>query len=75
MNTLETVPEPRDDMATQGIRDGEDVSKLFIFDTRLGPTEETEHEKVRARVRGCADARPAMQCRVRTYLLHDVMAL
>jgi hypothetical protein len=37
-----------------GIRDGDDVSKLFIFDTRLGPTEETEHEKVRARMHGCA---------------------
>jgi hypothetical protein len=41
-------------MATPGIRDGDDVSKLFIFDTRLGPTEETEHEKVRARMLGCA---------------------
>ena len=28
------------------MKDGDDVSKLFIFDTRLGPTEETEHEKV-----------------------------
>ena len=53
-------------MATPGIRDGDDVSKLFIFDTRLGPTEETEHEKVRARMRGCA-ARDAVP---NSHILH-----
>lgn len=36
--------------ATPGIKDGDDVSKLFMFDTRLGPTEDTEHEKVRSDV-------------------------
>jgi hypothetical protein len=29
-----------------GGKDGDDVYKFFIFDTRLGPTEDTEHEKI-----------------------------
>jgi hypothetical protein len=55
--------------ATPGIRDGDDVSKLFIFDTRLGPTEDTEHEKVRAgarhprRIASFARARRRRPCR------------
>ena len=32
--------------ATPGIRDGDDVSKFFMFDLRLGTTDATEHEKV-----------------------------
>ena len=32
--------------ATAGIKDGDDVCKLFIFDTRLGQREDNEHEKV-----------------------------
>ena len=44
--------------ATAGIKDGDDVCKLFIFDTRLGQREDNEHEKVcgqpaRRRRRAC----------------------